>query len=244
MPQFRRRPVSPMLGILHNLHVGRYRPDPVNTFEVEKADGGRRTITLYSVRDRLVQRACLLAVRAAGERLFLPCSYGFRAGLTVDMAVSRVREWVRSGYPWLVDGDIVKCFDRIPRRAVLRLLQALTGDEKFVALVRLWLPYGSAEDCGLPQGMVLSPFLCNLYLHGFDLAMRRAGVPTVRYADDFVLLTRGQREAQAARALAGERLAGLRLQLHPEKSKVLKSAPKYRFLGKRLPDAHLFARAA
>jgi RNA-directed DNA polymerase len=43
----------------------------------------------------------------------------------------------------------------------------------------------------------------------------------VRYADDFVVICRSEAEASAAQQLAGEVLAGLGLELHPEKTTVV-----------------------
>ena len=73
------------------------------------------------------------------------------------------------------DADIKSCFDNIPYENVLKKLYQLCGDKELVAVVRTCIksqpgkfrPGG--EGRGLPQGMVLSPFLCNLYLHDLDL---------------------------------------------------------------------------
>ena len=75
---------------------------------------------------------------------------------------------------------------------------------------------------GTPQGGVISPLLSNIYLHAFDRAMSERGIgELVRYADDFVVLCRSQREANVALGVAGEILAGLGLELHPDKTRVV-----------------------
>jgi RNA-directed DNA polymerase len=75
---------------------------------------------------------------------------------------------------------------------------------------------------GTPQGGVISPLLSNIYLHAFDQAFAAAGVgELVRYADDFVVLCGNEHKARAALDAAGEILAGLGLQLHPDKTKVV-----------------------
>jgi hypothetical protein len=43
----------------------------------------------------------------------------------------------------------------------------------------------------------------------------------VRYPDDFVVMCRSREEAEAARKLAGEVLAGLGLELHPDKTRIV-----------------------
>jgi len=75
---------------------------------------------------------------------------------------------------------------------------------------------------GTPQGGLISPLLSNVYLHAFDRAMTERGIgELVRYADDFVVLCRSERDANAALEVAGEILGDLGLTLHPDKTKVV-----------------------
>jgi RNA-directed DNA polymerase len=221
---------------------GKYRPAPMHCFEVDKADGGKRTLCMAAVRDKLVQRAVLTVIEPLGEAIFHEASFGFRPQCSLEMASARLREGVRKGYVWLGDADIRACFDSIPQRPVLRSLRGLCRDRQLVALVKRWLeavprafrPSGAGR--GLPQGMVLSPFLCNLHLHPLDCELERRGIRFVRFADDFVLLARSEKEAHAALQVADRRLRSLGLELHPDKTRVVRSGPRRRFLGKRLPD--------
>jgi RNA-directed DNA polymerase len=48
---------------------------------------------------------------------------------------------------------------------------------------------------------VLSPLLANIYLDPLDRLMAERGYRMVRYADDFVILTRSRAEADEALAL-------------------------------------------
>jgi RNA-directed DNA polymerase len=71
-------------------------------------------------------------------------------------------------------------------------------------------------------GAVISPLLSNVYLHAFDRALTGAGVgELVCYADDFVVLCCSGREARAALVAVGEILAGLGLELHPAKTRIV-----------------------
>ena len=75
---------------------------------------------------------------------------------------------------------------------------------------------------GTPQGGVISPLLANIYLHAFDRELQRHDVGVVvRYADDFVIMCRTPDQAQAALGHAREILAGLGLELHPDKTRVI-----------------------
>jgi RNA-directed DNA polymerase len=244
-------PVEEMQGNLIR-HVGKlaeevlsghYHPEPMRCFEIDKADGGKRLICAASTRDKLVQRAVLTVLEPLGEALFREASYGYRPQCTREMVLSRVREWVRQGWIWLGDADIQSCFDHIPHRPVLRQLKKLCGDRELVNLTHLWLnsvppafrPNGSGR--GLPQGMLLSPFLCNLHLHALDVKLECRSIPYVRFADNFIVLGHTEQEAKRALKIAVRKLWWLGLSLHPEKTRVIRSAPKHRFLGQRLPEA-------
>lgn len=71
----------------------------------------------------------------------------------------------------------------------------------------------------------------NIVLHSFDVTMTRAGYRLIRYADDFIITTRTEAEAQTALALAGRKLAELRLQLNPDKTRILRFERGLEFLG-------------
>lgn len=222
--------------------TGRYRADPMRCYRIPKADGGTRLISAPTLRDKLVQRAVLTVLEPLGEALFHAASFGYRPLCTREMALSRLREWVRRGWCWLGDADIRACFDSIPQNGVLQFLGILAEDAAIVELARQWLDAvpprfrpGPAGR-GLPQGMVLSPFLCNLYLHSLDERLDEECIPFVRFADDFIVLGRDRREATDALAVAADQLGWLGLELHPDKTQVILSSPRHGFLGYRLPD--------
>lgn len=226
--------------IVDDVLTGHYRPEPVRCFEVAKANGGTRRICAPAVRDKFVQRAMLTVLEPLGEAVFHPRSYGYRPLCTVDMAVAMAREFVRMGDRWLGDADISQCFDSIPHEPVLAFLAGLCDDDDLVRLVARCLlsvppPPGCPQGIGLPQGSVLSPFLCNLYLHDMDMDFEESGIRFVRYADDFIVFGREMEDARRALDVAASSLKRLGLRLHPEKTRLVESSRAVRFLGKALP---------
>ncbi len=236
---FERRREAEIQGLRGEVLAGRYRPRAIRRVFVRKADGGLRPLTVWTVRDRVAQRAVHDFLEPHFEALFLDCSHGYRPGRSVASAVQAVVDGRNRGLRWVLDADIRDCFARIDGGRVLGMVEARVPDPLILALLEGWLAArapdraGRREAAGVSQGGVLSPLLSNVYLHAFDAAVTRAGVHLVRYADDLVCLTRRRREAEAARVLAAATLAGLGLELHPRKTRVVHLDAGFVYLGTR-----------
>jgi hypothetical protein len=103
-----------------------------------------------------------------------------------------------------------------------------------VAASELILRWQQTEGRGTMQGGALSPLLANIYLHPFDLALSSQGLRLVRFMDDFVIMCASETEAQRALELARRQLDTLRLELKPEKTRVVNYAEGLEFLGQAL----------
>jgi len=77
---------------------------------------------------------------------------------------------------------------------------------------------------GTPQGSVISPLLANLFLHyAFDMWMGRKypDIPFERYADDVVCHCKRLAQAEGLKAELEQKMAECRLELHPEKTRIV-----------------------
>jgi RNA-directed DNA polymerase len=221
---------------------GGYRPLPLRQFPMRKPDGRIRVISAQYLKDKFVQRAILTVVEPRAEALFHDDSYAYRPNRNVDKAMEKVRERIRIGSDWLVDADIEKFFDSIPHRSLLKVLDAFVADGPTMRLIARWLDQGAhvksllSTARGISQGAILSPLFCNLYLHRFDLALAKAKIPFVRFADDFLLFAPSRELADQAHTYAARELERLGLNIHPDKTRVVRASPEVSFLGQRLPN--------
>ncbi len=226
--------------LVDDLKAGRYRPAPLRQFTIVKGDGKQRVLSALSLRDKLAQRAVLTVLEPLGEQLFHNDSFGYRPARNTELAHRRACERIRCGLPWLVDGDITKFFDTIPHRHLQKTLKRYIPDRELLRLIDLWLAEGASSQGflsvrrGIAQGAVISPILCNLYLHELDLALADKNIPFVRFADDFLLFAPDEKKAQAAQSFIGRQLETMGLALHPEKTQVVRSHPGLVFLGHHL----------
>ena len=77
-------------------------------------------------------------------------------------------------------------------------------------------------SAGTPQGGVVSPVLCNVYLHRLDQAWQTRGCGVlVRYADDLLVMCETRREAERALAALTTILAELGLEPKPAKTRIV-----------------------
>lgn len=242
---FERKLDERLAALAEELAAGTYRPRPVRRVYVPKPGSGLRPLALWALRDRVAQRAMHDYLEPFFEPRFLDCSHGYRPGRSVETAVRAVVAAREEGRRWLLDADIEDCFDRIDAARLMTFVRARVDDAVVLRMIESWLGMdvlgsdGRARPAGVSQGGVLSPLLCNIYLHAFDVEVTGRGVRLVRYADDLVCLCRRRREAEAAREVVATALGRLGLALNARKTGVTRFDDGFKFLGVFfLGDAH------
>ena len=78
---------------------------------------------------------------------------------------------------------------------------------------------------------MISPLLSNVYLDDFDEILARQGRRLVRFADDFVVLSRTRQWLLEGKAEVERLLEEIGLQLHPDKTRITHFDKGFRFLG-------------
>src|SRR6266498_3049205 len=213
-----------------DLRAERYRPLPARRVFIPKPGSSeQRPLSIPAVRDRIVQAALKTAIEPIFEADFLECSFGFRPRRSAHDALQVLIDATWEGRRWVVETDVASCFEAIPHDRLVAAVEERICDRKLLKLMRALLRAGVMEQgavrrsvSGTPQGGVVSPLLCNVYLHRLDRVWRTRGCGVlVRYADDLVVMCRTEAEAERALAALGAVLAELGLELKEAKTRIV-----------------------
>jgi RNA-directed DNA polymerase len=222
-------------------------------FQFTIRDPKPRRISAAAFRDRVVHHALTAVLEPVFEKRFSRASYACRKGYGTHAALEAASAGARNCV-YALRCDVAKYFDSIDHvvlkgllenaikcRATLQLAAKIVesaeepeSPPRYFEDDDLFSPWERRR--GLPLGNQTSQFFANVYLNPLDQFVERQLQPCVyaRYADDFVLFGDDKRELHAMRVEIERFLAGLRLRIHPGKSRVYRSCDGISFLGWRL----------
>ena len=228
---FERELKNNLYKIWNRMSSGSYFPPPVRTVSIPKSGGGLRKLGIPTVGDRIAQMVVKLYLEPEVEGHFHPDSYGYRPGKSALDAVGRARErcWK---YDYVIDLDIKGFFDNLEHSLIMRAVKKHTNSEWMLLYIERWLKAPTQledgtlveRDRGTPQGSVISPLLANLFMHhAFDKWMQENHpyAPFERYADDVVVHCKSEQQAKYVLTAIAKRLAQCKLELHPEKTRIV-----------------------
>ena len=217
--------------IWNRMSSGTYFPPPVKAVAIPKKNGGERILGIPTVGDRIAQMIVKLIFEPIVEKIFLPDSYGYRPNKSALDAVGITKErcWK---YNWVVEFDVKGLFDNIDHELLMKAVVKHTDNKWVLLYIQRWLvaplQLGNGKITqrtkGTPQGSVIGPVLANLFLHYvFDAWVKKhyPKIPWCRYADDGLVHCRNREEAIALIDILKKRFLECKLELHPDKTKII-----------------------
>ncbi len=245
---------SNLLRLQEELVTQTYQPGTYNTFEI--VEPKKRMISAAPYRDRVVHHALCNVIAPIFEQTFTPDSYANRTGYGTHRALRTFVRYARS-HRYALQCDIRKYFPSIDHEILKTTLRRKIKCPQTLWLIEtiidasneqepvhhffpgddLFTPYERRR--GLPIGNLTSQFFANVYLSGFDHFVREELKVKwyLRYVDDFALFGDDWGFLREARWLIEERLANIRLRIHPVKSQLFETRQGANFVGFRvLPD--------
>jgi RNA-directed DNA polymerase len=230
-------------NLLDRAKSGTYVAPPVRRVHIPKAGSPNETrpLGIPTYEDKILQRAVLMVLEPVYETDFLDVSHGFRPRRGAHGALDSLwKQEMKLGGDWIVDVDLRKFFDTIDHGHLREFLKRRVRDGVILRLIGKWLNAGVLEegvltipDDGTPQGGVISPLLANLFLHyvldeWFEKEVRprlKGEAFLIRYADDFVIGTAREDDAQRIMEVLPKRMSKYGLTVHPEKTRLVRFQP-------------------
>jgi group II intron reverse transcriptase/maturase len=158
------------------LLAGKYNFTPSRRKFIPKPNDPKamRPLGIASPREKVVQKAIQLVLEAIFEPTFSDESHGFRPNRGNHTALQQVKKNFKA-VNWVIEVDISKCFDTIDHGKLLEIIRGRISCDKTVKLIKSALEAGFMDgdrfqetSLGTPQGSVLSPLLCNIFMDKLD----------------------------------------------------------------------------
>ena len=238
---------------LLKMNSGNWKHQGLREIPIPKKDGTTRMLKIPTIADRAWQCLAKYALEPAHEATFHARSYGFRTGRSAHDAQKYIFDNLRSQSNGIekrvIELDIEKCFDRINHSAIMDELIAPFGLK--LGIFRCLKAGVNPEfpEQGTPQGGVVSPLLANIALNGIESihryhALHRDGrritpktkaeqiaSPSIRYADDMVIILRPEDDATEILERISEFLRKRGMNVSQKKTKVTAATDGFDFLG-------------
>jgi RNA-directed DNA polymerase len=222
-------------------HQTNWKHQGLREIPIPKKDGTIRRLKVPTMADRAWQCLAKYALEPAHEATFHARSYGFRTGRSALDAqkylFNNLNSRVGGIKKRVIELDIEKCFDMINHNAIMDNLIAPAGLKLGIfrclkAGTNIGFP-----DQGTPQGGVVSPLLANIALNGIEslhwykAANGRTMEPSIRYADDMVIILSPNDDAELILNKISEFLAQRGMKVSERKTKLTATTDGFNFLG-------------
>lgn len=239
--EFEKDTLGNLLKLQEELKNQTYSPQPLRTFILR--DPKTRRISKSAFRDRIIHHALVRIIEPIFEKIFIYDSCANRKGKGNLFALKRFDKFKQkvtknnNRTAFCLKADIKHYFQEVKHKVLLKIISRRISDDKVLWLIKRILENGQAkEGIGMPLGNLTSQFFANVYLNELDYFVKQKlkAKYYIRYVDDFVILNNCKEQLELWEEEIDRFLREkLKLELHPEKSKVISLSRGIDFVGFR-----------
>jgi len=227
------------------LLIQTYSPKPLKTFILR--DPKTRKISKSFFIDRIIHHALIRIIEPIFDKTFIYDSCANRKGKGNLFALNRFNYFKRKvtcnlhSEGFCLKADIKHYFNTIDCEILFRIIKRKIKDKKVLWLIKKILnnfPENLEKNKikGMPLGNLTSQFFANVYLNELDyfVKYKLKAKYYIRYVDDFVILHKSKEKLEIWKKKIDKFLENrLKLELHPEKSKIIFLSKGVDFVGFR-----------
>jgi RNA-directed DNA polymerase len=210
--------------------VNTWKHNNLREIPIPKKDGTNRLLKIPTIADRAWQCLVKYALEPAHEATFHARSYGFRTGRSAHNAQKQLFDNLNSRVKGIdkrvIELDIEKCFDRISHSSIMERLIAPSSIKHGIFRCLKTGVNPEFPEQGTPQGGVVSPLLANIALNGIEDIH-----PSVRYADDMVIILKPNDNAEIILGKISQFLDERGMKVSEKKTKLTATTDGFDFLG-------------
>ena len=206
-------------------------------------DPKTRKISKANFRDRIVHHAIVNIIGPILEKRFIYDSCANQIGKGNLFALKRFDYFKRKVTCNLIKeafcfkADIKHYFQEINHNYLIDILEKKIKDDKLIRLIKKILVNGQhVLGVGMPLGNLTSQFFANVYLNELDYFVKHKlkAKYYIRYVDDFVILHESKEQLEIWKQEISRFLdEKLKIELHPDKSKIIYLSRGIDFVGFR-----------
>jgi retron-type reverse transcriptase len=163
--------------IREDLIKGKFNFTPTRRLWFPKGPSKTGERLLSIAREKIVQKAIALILETIYEPKLSENSHGFNTKIRDPHRALKQIQIQGGSYTWVINGDISKCFDKIPHEKIMKLLSQHISCHRTLELIKKSLINPAMLGNGnkiihshqvTPQGSIVSPILSNIVLHELD----------------------------------------------------------------------------
>jgi retron-type reverse transcriptase len=253
--EFETDTIGNLLKLHEELKNESYFPKPLKIFILR--DPKTRKISKSEFRDRIIHHAIINILEPIFTKSFIYDSCANIKGKGNLFALKRFdyfkNKVTENGkliknsfkdnnfvYGYCLKADIKHYFEEVDREILLKILRKKIDDEKTINLIIKILNNntikGDERGKGMPLGNLTSQFFANIYLNDLDYFVKHKlkAKYYIRYVDDFIILHKSNSQLKEWKIKINNFLKEeLKLELHPDKSKIIPLSKGVDFVGFR-----------